>query len=739
MKNEDSGKNMFRIRAHQKRGGLMRYSVTISILAIISMSHGAIDFYGYRATSGYYYDETIRYSQVLLGYSDLDRSEISIVPRGTYLDVTEDAWISSDVTRMNVANMTGDYLFRGSIPVPREAVVTGLHTWKGDTLYRAGLYETRYVYDASFPDSIKLQQSLDSRIALLQQHTNTSFELTLCRVSLGEKKHIRIRYLLRSNGVALNTYVIPVLLHSVYGKNPDYMKVTVFADNKNRQCKLQYGQSNMVLNDTSQNVIPFQPSLNLQLNISKSTINLTKFTSGPYRGNYLSANTFITDSLISRLSKPVSTVFIWRWNMSTLTQLVYYNNGIKELSSEALSFIKQARLLKNTMVNLRKLGNPCGLIHIIERQNGTAFSSKSISLAEDSTIMEYLDSFTEEKIYKEYSGITPESDQWWVPYESNSFSFEQSRNDLISVLQKASSLLKKSGSGKKHHIVLVSAGSVFEYDQKDMSGELGAILDGITVDASNAEWFGVNIGSTFPASNLYFWNGFLFPSFSPAAVRLRIKSAEQSYDFQLPQNVWSTPLNFTGRVSASWDTVFYWTGFDDAGKQISTVEIKPVVYSFHADSALAKLWAGDKDHISETEEEYPGGTFGILTKATFFQATKNSAVKSSSRNVAFLSDEEIFAPKTPVKNRATQSVKPFVLYRNGVLQISSADEYQTLKIYDLNGKLLLSLELSRFRSSGSTLKIPIAKMLGNRAKGKMVLVLTGKRVGSFTVLCGGAI
>ncbi|NLG15989.1 MAG: hypothetical protein GX556_01515 [Fibrobacter sp.] len=717
----------------------MRYSVAISILAVISMSHGAIDFYGYRATSSHN-DTTLRYSQVLLGYSDLDRSEISIVPRGTYLDVTEDAWISSDVTRMNVADMTGDYLFRGSIPVPREAVVTGLHTWKGDTLYRAGLYETRYVYDASFPDSIKLQQSLDSRIALLQQHTNTSYELTLCRVSLGEKKHIRIRYLLRSNGVALNTYVIPVLLHSVYGKNPDYMKVTVFADNKNRQCKLQYGQSNMVLSDTSQNTIPFQPFLSLQLNISsKSAINLTEFTNRPYRGNYLSVNTSVTDSLISRLSKPVSTVFIWRWNMSSLNQLVYYNNGIKELSSEALSFIGQARLLKNTMVNLRKLGNPCGLIHVIEGQNGTAYSSKAISLAEDSSIMKYLDSVNEEEIYKKYSGTTPESDPLWIPDEGNSSSFEQSRNDLISALQKASSLLKKAGSGKLRHILLVSAGGIHYGSQKDMSEELGTILDGITVGAASAQWHGVNIGSTFPASNLYLWNGFLFPSFSPAVVRLRIKSAEQNYDFQLSQNIWSTPLKFTGRVSASWDTVFYLTGFDEAGKQTSTIEIKPIVYSFHADSALAKLWAGDKNHIAETEEEYPGGTFGILTKATFFQATKNSIVESSSRNVAFLSDEEIFAPKTPVKNRATQSVKPFVLYRNGVLQISSADKYQTLKIYDLNGKLLLSLELSRFRTSGSTLTIPLAKMLGNRGKGKLVLVFTGKRAGSFTLLCGGAI
>lgn len=717
----------------------MSYRCLLTILSVISSLSASMDFYGYRKDLSLR-DSVTRFSQVLLGTSELETTEISVLPKGTYLDITEDAWISSDVTKLNLSGLTSDYLFKGSLPVPTEATVTGLETWKGDTLYKAGLYESKYIYDKTVPDSLQLQESLNSRIALLQKHTDYSYELTMTRITLGERKHIRIRYLLRTNSNGPGNYQIPVLLHSQYGSNPRNIKFKVYADNNKNSFTLNTDKTCVLLTDTSTNLIPYRQTVQLvHSNQNISALNISEFTNDPYRGNYISVNTVVQDTLIKQLSKHISTVFIWRWNDST--SMIEFQNQMKTLSGYALSIIDQASRMKETILELKKLGNHIGLVHTIEGKTPLIFSSAALNDKEDSLVIRYLDSFNKESMYNRYAPLTSSPDPSWIPHETSTSIIEKSRNELLQTLGKASSLLQNDTVNKYHHIIILSAGSAPDNNLINMNADISEFIKKYSLTASGVQWRGVDIGASIPLSNtLYNWKNFLFPSFSPIIIQLRISNTQQPFSFPLTENDWKKPLSITGSTSAQWDSVLVFTGIDSEGRQTGTVNIKPMVFKFFADSGLAKIWANDNEHIADNEEIYPGGTFGILTKATYFQATVKSIMEDDhTKTCPYLNDDEIFAPKSAIQKKAVSIKKSVISLTNGILNITTPRNFTTLKIIDLSGRVLLSMDIKKFRTGISGFKIPMSLFMTKFASRKITLVLSGDGTEIITLLCGGVL
>lgn len=704
------------------------YLITCAISVKASM-----DFYGYKETV--VNDSLIQYNQVLLGTTELENSEITVTPRGSYLDVIEDGWISSDVTKLNLLGLTGDYLMKGSIPVPQEATIVGLQTWRGLTMYRAGLHETKYITDFSYTDSTALKKSIDSRIALLQKHTDVHYELTLTRIGLGEKTHVRLRYLLRI-GSTRSTYVIPVLFHSVYGKTPKNIKFKVYADNFYNKFVMISGESKIILSDTSTNIIPYHTAINLQLEKSNSsTMNITEFTSDPYRGHYMLVNTGVNDSIVTKLSKPISTMFIWRWNNSE--GMITYVNQMKNLSGYARSIIAQAQELTTIIKELKKLGNHSGLIHCIEGRSGPIYLTSAFDDKNDSLIFDYLNSFTESTLYDTYVKKSSEILPSWIPNQGNSSPLELSRNDFLSTFTTAKSLLSNSASSQYKHIVLITAGSAKNGTLKSYSDELNAITDSVTFTFKSAAWYGVDLQNTFSQKGLFLWRGYMFPSFSPVLIQLRIKSAIQPFSFSINQNTWGQPYTLSARVMSLWDTVFSWTGFDDAGVSTATIEEKPYLFKSHADSGIAKLWADDENHIAEKDEVYPGGTFGILTKATYFQATVENISDLDQSSIPFLSDEEIYAPRTRVVKTKITHFKPSIILRKGVLTIEAVKDYSILKIMDLSGKVILSIDLKKYKTVNGAYSIPLAALLQKFGKRKLLGILIGSSTQTFSIDIGG--
>jgi protein required for attachment to host cells len=718
---------------------MIRQLVGVAVMAMALPASALVDFYGYRGAIPKN-DSITRYTQTLLGYSELETSEISVTPRGTYLDITEDAWISSDVNKLNITGLTEDFLFKGTIPVPKEATVTGLQTWRGAEMYRAVLKKSVYVADASFDDSVTLQQSLDSRIALLQQHSETTFEITLARVPLGDKVHVRIRYLLRPAEGECGSYAIPVLFYTAYGSNPRYQQFTIGADDHYQSYTMSTGSGEILLNDTQTVMVPFMPVLQLKrLSTITSTMTLTEFTSGLYRGNYMMVNTGVTDSIVKRLSKPIATVFIWRWNDPQ--PMTTFSNQIKTLSGYAQTVIKQARVLRETINALNRLGNSCALLHSVEGKEQYAFASRAVNTATDTSATAYLASMNEMELYEQYKNEPPPPPDWKVTENATTTEIEQSRTAFISTLTKARDLLDNYNGAEFNHIVVITTPSPYGDFRKDLSESVAEILDSITIDVNGAVWEGVEMSSINANGALYRWNDFRFPVFNPATIQLTVTNAQQPYSFPLKVTDWNNALTFTARTDAAWDTVLQWEGFDAEGVSTRTITEQPTAFRFHADSGLAKLWAGDGDHIAESEAVYPGGTFGILTKSTFLQATTADMAEDVSSTVPFLNDDEIYAPReVAVKNsHSTQSSRLSLRMTSGILYISNPGSFTMLSVFDLQGRLIATIDLQRYRQSGGNCVLPLLRLLKRNGLRMFVIRLSGKGTSRMFNIINGSV
>jgi hypothetical protein len=696
--------------------------------------HGLVDFYGYQTAT--VRNDTIidgqrvardvtRYNQRLMGYSELETTEISVVPRGMYLDITEDSWISSDVNQLNIAGMTGDYLYKGTLPIPQNATVTGLQTWRGERMYRARLKESKYLYDAQFADSSSLQQSLDSKIALLQQHTETTFEITLARVGLGETIHVRIRYLLKPGATQTGQYSIPVLFDTRYGKKPQFISLTVYADAADQKYKLTSSTGTYPLEDTVTMLVPYEPAVGLQHAIPRtSSLNLTAFTAGSYSGNYLAINTKVTDSTVIRLSKPISTVFIWRWNGPA--PMITTENQIKTLSPFAWQIIGQAKQLRSAMEALHRLGNACALIHSIEGSDSYAFKSRSINSLADSSAISYLKSINETALFENYRKAPDATPDWAVQENGNTTVIQHARDEFLGILSEAQTMLRNDPKKDFRHIVLVTIGGTEDSYHKDLHDQVTLDGDSISIDPDNSIWRGVDIAATLPPRNsLYQWSEYRFPAFSPVTIQLTIRNAAQPFSFPLNKNTWQQAMTFTARTLADWDTVLTWTGFDATGKPTKTIDEHPCVFSCFADSALAKLWAGDNNHIAEKEEVFPGGTFGILTKATYLQATSANIADETDRTVPFLSDEEILAPRSATIRKQTSPKAPAMIacIINGDLHLKTPGQPSGLRIFDLQGKVLLDISIERYRTSDGGFTVPLSRLLKKKSLHTLVIQL----------------
>jgi len=152
--------------------------------------------------------------------------------------------------------------------------------------------------------------------------------------------------------------------------------------------------------------------------------------------------------------------------------------------------------------------------------------------------------------------------------------------------------------------------------------------------------------------------------------------------------------------------------------------MKPMVYRFANDSGLAKVWAGDEGHTADKEEVYPGGTFGIVTKSTYLQATTTDLSPDISETVPFLRDEEIHAPRTPImKASAKKAVqRTLVQYSNGLLTISASRELREAFIYDANGRLVERINLTSSRIGGGQYRV----LLKKRVSGVLVIRLVAE-------------
>ncbi len=708
--------------------------VLLFVLNLSLCSYGYLEFYGYQE---YIKNDSLRYRQIKLGSVQLEISEIHITPKGAYLDIVEDAWVSPNISTSQIPDLTGDYLLKGTVSVPAKAAVAGLHTWKSNTLFRARLRPSIIDFDVTFLDSATLKTSLNSRVAQLQKLNETEYSITFTKVDLGERKHVRIRYLLPNTGNGKAQYAIPVLFHSPYSSTPRFVKFTVLADSLKHPYTVNTQSGIIQLTDSSSNMIPYQKLIPLSYAPETySTIHKTQFLSGEYAGTYLLLNTSIPDSVFMNLSNPMETVFIWRWNKPY--NFITIENQKKALSSHCYTVLEQVRTIKETIEILAKRGHRCGFIHSIEQKQPIVFPICSTNDSNYVRMMEYLGTYNEQYMYDTYKDQTNQIPDWIVIESPNSTTIENARAEFLSILQSSKGMYSVLPNILKHMVI-----NTFITVPKSINVVTPEYIDssmsGITIDATNTSWRGVDPSYIIPGvadQNLYKWNNFYFPAFQPAALNLKINNSFQPYSFPLAIDAESFSISI--KASYPWDSTLLWEGYDHLGNSIGNTMSNPLIFDMPSDSGLVKVWARDEDHTCESEETNLGARYGIVTKAMYLRATINDTSNEFTNGISFLKEDEIVPVKVIPQNKPG-----FILsykYMNGNLSLLFAQKYNPTKlsVFDVKGRKLLTVQLARYKTGSNKFLIPIKNLINRLGTNFLIVNIRGTNINkTFTLICGG--
>jgi hypothetical protein len=610
-------------------------------------------------------------------------------------------------------------------------------------MYRAELHPSKYDYTRTFLDSTALRSMLDRNVALLQQLSETQYQVTFTHMALGERKHVRIRYLLPNTGGATAAYSIPVLFYSAYRAAPKYIKLTVLADSTDRTFALQTASGQVMLTDSSSNVIPFTPSVQLTYaRPAQATVHSSQLADGPMAGNYLLVNTTLTDTLVASLSNSIETVFIWRWNGPH--NMIAYDNQVKTLSGYARGVITQAQTMAATIQALNARGYRTGLIHSIEGEAGTAFTASLPTDSANRRLLKYLEKFNAQYLYTTYN-TNQDIPADWIPNPVTQQSRAQKTvAEFRAVVRQALAMYSTTPFVRKHFVV-VSAGEVdYQFDLVSRPHMDSLLVDtNITMDASPARWGGIDFNVALRGAwqqGLSSWGSYLFPAFEPSTVELKIVNPLRPYSFPLSV---STDRQFAVVIKTSEEFLpgLQWTGYDVFGKVTNVLSTTPLSFATPQDSGLAKIWARDGSHVCDREEDLLGARYGIVTKATFLRASIEDQVALESDGVPFLDDEEIHVTPVRPKDAAKKNTASLqYTVKGGMLSftVPAKADVRTVEFFNLRGRLVLSLELSRFRLTDGSFSIPLRQLLPSKAAALLIARVKGSGYFStFTFNFGG--
>lgn len=690
-----------------KKTLLLKATILNLLIFYVTSIYGYMEFLGYQK---YIEKDTLKFRQVKLGTLQLELSEIQITPKGSYLDIIEDAWISSNLTETQLSNLTEYYLFKGTLSIPAKAAVTGLHTWKYNTLFRAKLILARITLDKVFLDSLTLKDFVNKNISRLEKQSEDLYTVTFTSIDLGERKHIRIRYLLPNTGNGTAQYTVPILFHCPSSSPPKYVKVTVMADSLKHSYILKTTAGDIQLKDNSTVMIPYQQNLYLTYaNNVPSAIHRTIFTDGTWQGNYLLLNTKVPDSVFTRLSHPMEAVFLLRWNRPF--SFITIQNQMKTLSSFAYKVLDQFKAINQIIQQLSDRGHRCGFIHSVEGKDPLKFSVSSNGDQGYKELMSYIAMFNEQYLYDTYKDMPDDNPDWVLIENPGQTILEKSRAEFLYTLQTIKAMYATSQSYLKHFVV-ITAGSAPIGINIITPEQIDSLISGITCDATNSSWRGVDCAKVMPSAteqNLQLWNGYYFPSFQPTTLDLKVYNTKQPFSFPLPIDTKAFAIAI--KSSSAWDSLFYWTGYYQ-GQVIGTTQSKPLIFDVPQDSGLVKVWARDENHVSEKEENNLGGVYGFVTKAMYLRAGIDDISSDTSTGVPFLTEGEI-VPIKPANQSAIKLYSIWYSYINGVLTFSALDKCipQKLKVYDLKGRQLLSVDLSFYRNNNGNYLIKLGQLL----------------------------
>lgn len=686
----------------------------------------------------------VTYELTRLGSVSLEASSLTLTSHGSYLSVIEEATLTGNVEN-RPHDITGDFLLQGSLPIPPLAAVHSLSVRHGDTLFQAQLKRMTYSLNDFFLDTTALKATLSSRVAFLQQLTDQSFEATFSKIALGEPVRVRIEYDIPFPGGPGEAITIPVLFHPS-GSAPRQSQITFF-ENAGNLPSVQWLSSSgrVTLSSPGTHTVSYQRAFSFVRNealVTAVTLQASTFESGRLKGDYLLFKGGLNDSLMDLLSRPLETVFLWRWNPPYA--FVEMRDGLKTLSDLGKLAVLEAGTLRQIIQEMTPRGHRFGLYRSAPGYKDVSFGPAGEGEEGLDKIVAYLEGFTEARIYAEYKDYKSDSPGWVAGAWSDSGEIANSKNMFLGTLR----LIRQGFSDNPEslkHIEMIGLGTASStlIDLKDPA-VVEKLMDTVTISNVLAPWLGVDMDQALKykanenlrpltvESPLAKGLGALhFPVFQPTSVEYRAFTASRSHSVVLPFNR-GAEREAMFKASGPFGDTLQLQGIDALGRKTRTLTLKPRILRIQSDTGMARLWAADPDRIAEESEVDLGMRYGILTKGTYWGAGIETATTQTP------------GTGTPIllKVAYAGSRQGFRVVGNMLrVEFAEAEKGQTrrlpdLEVYDLRGRLIFRISLDRYRVLGG-FAIPL-DVFGRCRLSKLVLVLrVPGNLQSFSLKLGG--
>lgn len=631
---------------------------------------------------------------------------ISVKQHGSYLDITETATITPKLAEID----TG-YFMLWEFDLPNKSTIVQLQFTDTSKTYSSRIipvYQNGKAIDSTLGDPL---------IELKLIEDDYYYLSTMKNIPLGKSYILSIRYLAPNIMGGTPVFNLSVLARSIV-ENPKVIEFKYDETDGNFQYALNIGQNSFKLSKGDMLQIPYQTSFQLKaMKNAESMQHVTSFEDGDYKGKYLLFNTSIPDTVLYGLSKPIELVFLWRWNKPTcfLKKNVYGTSSLTPYGSTA---ILQAKAINEMIETVTFTGNQVGMVHSIQYRKPEVFHLCKKNSAALGVLTGYLSQMNEN--YFLNSGYY---EQDYYPDDPKDTLTDSSRTDFLNSITIVKGLYS-NGQGIMKHLIILTCGPIRKTSDIITLEELEPLLKDVSVYSEGSLWKDVSFTNVQYSSlkrELIPMNSFMVPQFRPNSIILQVENSAKKYSFPLAATIPS--FSFIAKSDSAWSQNLTWFGFDVKGNPFDTVTTVAKLYNEELDTGLVKLWAADKQRISEKQEKEIEATYGVISS------------EYSMRIYPTFSDDTIkgFAPvynyyvkKGPfvnIKNKTEKSGISIFAVRKNTLRIKLTDskKIRRLKIYSLSGTVIADINPESFVSKFGYYLIPLEKILSSKVSCMVVL------------------
>jgi hypothetical protein len=648
-------------------------------------------------------NDTVYKDNYRIGDIKLQNTNLTIQPHGSYLDVTESAFISIIPEKDNL-----DYYISGRLSVPAKSVIASVYVSKDDTSgYSARIlpsYRLDFPIDSTLGDALVLIKKSNVYNATDKADFDY-YDFRLNSTIPGKDYHVVIRYLVPNRGNPNTQYNLNLLLaNSSYNNSPSEMALNFTKGIKEKTYTLSIGNLNYQLSDEeSLRVVPFKKNFFITLiDRIPSMAHMTDFTDGTWKGKYLLLNTSIPDSVMINLSKKLETVVLWRWNKPS-SFVKKFSNDSKSITSYGDQAISQAQAIRTLDSVLVNTGNQVALVHSIEYQSspqkfGMGGKGSNNYAKLDGYLKQIDNDYLLNSGYFE-TDVAPEHPDDTL-LDSSFYEFRKSMQIVNG--------LYSNGKGILKHLIIVSAGPIPVL--QNINNELDSLFkDTISIDCDHAVWRHVSFPIVKNISLLktqrplipFADSSFKLPEFRPSSIILKVSNASRNYSFPLSPD--QASFSIIAKSDSSWNKELIWNGFDRNGLPFSTAKSIMESYVSDKDTGLVKLWAGNSDRLP-TSESGLELKYGVVSE-DYCLKIYPSFKGYDSTATAYATAEKYYAPDTSDKPVTSVRLiagadKLICSITVGKLLIKLPENgfVKRIRIYSLNGKLLVDFDPAQFRT-----------------------------------------